>query len=434
MTNYRNFKTVAFVPAKGSSDRILNKNLAVMNGEFLFKHKLRQLLDCPLIDDVILDTDSDEIAEFASDLPIRRLVRPAHLATNATDGHELFAWECAQVPADLYIQALCTAPFVTADSLTRALDALLSAPEHDSLVAVTTAKHYLWANNEPVYGRGRIPNSVDLPTTTVEAMSLYICRASVLNTQKRFGTNPLLFPLSPMEAVDVNRPEDLLLAESIAAGVRAQDNLALGALAPYITSAMLSDITREMKLSLALPKAITGTGRFFGRAKTLLLDKPLATESWTGIFDALGSYQFVRPGDVVVVENRVPDHAYFGNLNAQLAMRSGAVGAVIDGVTRDQADVQRLGFPVFARGHYCVDIRFEGTVRAMNLPIEIGGVRIANNDYVFADSDGVVVLPATLWPEVKIRVLKGIEKEWRVGMAVALGLEASAIHRHLGDF
>lgn len=429
-----NLKIVAFVPVKGYSERIHNKNLAILDGEFLFKHKLRQLLDCPLIDGVVLDTDSDEIANYASDLAVKRLVRPAYLASNATDGHELFSWECAQIEADIYIQALCTAPFVTADTITRAIEALLSSPEHDSLVAVTTAKQYLWLDGRPAYGRGRIPNSVDLPETTIEAMSLYICRSSVLKEPRRFGLNPLLFHISPTEAVDVNWPEDLQLAEQMAAGVRAQENLALGALTPYITSAMLSDITREMGYSLAFPKEISGLGRFFGKAKTLLLDKPTTQESWKGIYGALDSYRFVRPGDVIVVENRVPDHAYFGNLNAQLAMRAGAVGAVIDGVTRDHADVERLGFPVFARGHYCVDIRYEGTVRAVNMPIEIGGVPIASGDYLFADDDGAVVLPSKLWPEVKPRVLEGIEKEWRVGMAVALGMAPSDIHRQFGDF
>jgi len=427
-------KTIAFVPAKGSSDRIHNKNLTVLDGEYLFKRKLRQLLECPLIDEVVLDTDSDEIAAYAADLPVRRLVRPAGMASNATDGHELFAWECAQVSADIYIQALCTAPFVSAETVTRALESLLAAPTQDSLVAVTTSKQYLWKDGEPIYGRGRIPNSVDLPSTMIEAMSLYICRASVLQTSKRFGLNPLLFSLNPTEAIDVNWPDDLHLAELVASGGRAQENLALGALAPYMTSAMLSDITREMGLSLALPKEITGAGRFFGKAKTLLLDKPAPGESWTGIYDALGSYRFVRPGDVIMVENRVHNHAYFGNLNAQLAMRAGAIGAVINGVTRDQADVQRLGFPVFSRGHYCVDIRYEGVVRAINTPIEIGNVRIESGDYVLADADGVVVLPARLWTEVKERVLKSIEKEWRVGMSVALGIPPEEIYRQLGQF
>jgi regulator of RNase E activity RraA/CMP-N-acetylneuraminic acid synthetase len=428
-------KIVAFVPAKGSSERIQNKNLSVLDGEYLFKRKLRQLLDCALIDEVYLDTDSDEIASLASDLPVKRLNRPPVLASNATDGHELFAWECAQVKADIYAQALCTAPFVGEETIDRALACLLSSESNDSLVAVTKAKQYLWEGVEPQYGRGRIPNSVDLPVTMIEAMSLYAVRHQVLPSGKRFGISPIVFELTPTENIDVNWPEDLHLAETIAAGARAQENLRLAALMPYLNSALLSDITREMGIpDCTLPKEITGHKRYFGRAKTLLLDQCQPGEPWQGIYDALDSYQFVRPGDVIMVENRVKDRAYFGNLNAQLAMRAGAVGAVVDGVTRDKDDVDKLGFSVFARGHYCADIKYEGTLRAMNNPIHIGNTPVSNGDYVFADSDGVVVVPKQHWPEIHRLALKAIEKEFKVGMSVAMGVPPKQIFDALGEF
>lgn len=427
-------KIVAFVPAKGTSERIPNKNLVVLDGEYLFKRKLRQLLECKVINEVFLDTDSDEIAALVTDLPVTVLKRPPALASNATDGHELFSWECSQVDADIYIQTLCTAPFVSADTLTRAITILEGSPAHDSLLAVYHTKQYTWSGGEPDYGRGRIPNSIDLPQLTVEAMSFYIAHASVTQLSKRFGRTPIFFPLNPTEMVDVNWPEDLQLAETIAAGMRAKENLTLAALAPYLSAAMISDIMREMGHALTLPQKISGRGSFFGRAKTLLLDQLQKGESATGIYDALDSYQFVRPGDVIVVENRVPECAYFGNLNAQLAMRAGAIGAVIDGMTRDKANVEKLGFPVFARGHYCVDIKCEGTVREMNLPIQIGGVQIENGDYVFADPDGVTIIPQALWPTVRECALKGIEKEWQVGMAVALGNSPKSIVKHLGEF
>jgi len=38
-------RVVAFVPAKGQSDRIANKNTVILDGEHLFKRKLRQLLE-----------------------------------------------------------------------------------------------------------------------------------------------------------------------------------------------------------------------------------------------------------------------------------------------------------------------------------------------------------------------------------------------------
>ncbi len=422
------------MPAKGSSSRIANKNLTILDGEYLFKRKLRQLLSCPSIDEVYLDTESDEIAELASDLPIKRLNRPLKLASNATDGHELFAWECQQVEAEIYVQALCTSPFVSADTVTRAITALDVAADHDSLIAVTHNKQYLWKGGQPVYGDGRIPNSVDLPQTTIESMSLYMVRSSILPNKKRFGKSPLLFQLNPLEAVDVNWPVDLNLAETISAGLRAHENLRLGALAPYLTSAMLSDITRDMGLELALPREITGSGRIFGRAKTLGLDSIQDGEKWQGIYNALDSYDFIRPGDVIMVRNSLRERAYFGNLNAQLAMRAGAIGAVIDGLTRDCAEVRRLGFPVFSHGHYCVDIKKEGTLRCMNTPIEIGGVRIENGDFIFADNDGVVVIPFRLWSEIRKLVFEGIEKEWKVGMAVALGFEPRTITDNYGEF
>jgi regulator of RNase E activity RraA/CMP-N-acetylneuraminic acid synthetase len=428
-------RIVAFVPAKGTSERIKNKNLAILDGEYLFKRKLRQLLETSLIEEVFLDTDSDDIAQLAADLPITRLVRPAHLATNATDGHELFSWECAQANADIYVQALCTAPFVDAGTIDLALRALLESSVNDSLVAVATHRQYLWHAGAPEYGYGRIPNSVDVEPTVIEAMSLYAVRKDVLPSRRRFGQAPLFFQLTPMEDVDVNWPDDLAFAELIAAGVRAKSNQRLGALLPHVTSALLSDLMREMGLRhQVLPREIKGRQRFFGRAKTLLLDKCAPGEPWDGIYNALDSYQFIRPGDVIVVENRVKDHAYFGGLNAQLAMRAGAVGAVIDGVTRDHDQVSNLGFPVFARGHYCVDIKFEGTLRSMNTPVSIEGTTVRNGDYVFADRDGVTIVPADKWGAVEAKLLDAIEKEFRVGLAVARGESPRLIHAVEGEF
>ena len=38
-------RVVAFVPAKGESRRIRNKNTAILDGEHLFRRKLLQLLE-----------------------------------------------------------------------------------------------------------------------------------------------------------------------------------------------------------------------------------------------------------------------------------------------------------------------------------------------------------------------------------------------------
>lgn len=433
----------AFVPAKGNSERIANKNLQILDGEHLFHRKLRQLLACPLIDTVYLDTESDLIAGLAADLPVRRLRRPEALANNATDGHTMFAWECANAaPADLYVQVLCTAPFVTADTVARAIQRMIDDPEADSLVGVASYRQYCWADGKPLYGEGRIPNSVELPPTIVEAMSLYIVRrrAGEAPPARRFGGKTILFDLDPTEQVDINNPADLAMAEALCAGHRAREVTRLRALQPYLSSPVLSDIAKEMGLRAVLPQSIgaTSPGKILGRARTLQLvaisPEERGGDRWRGIYEALDSYRFVRPGCVITVANEVPGHAYFGDLNATLAVRSGAVGAVIDGVTRDSRDVALLGLPVYARRSYCDDIKYEGTLGSMNMPIRIGEVPIRNDDMLFGDENGVVVIPNEMWPQVEAAAWDVLTNEARIRIMAARGHDVEQILAECGAF
>jgi regulator of RNase E activity RraA/CMP-N-acetylneuraminic acid synthetase len=430
-------RTVAFVPAKGESNRISNKNTVILDGEYLFKRKLKQLLACPEIDAVYLDTESDRIIELASDLPVKVIKRDPKLASNKTDGHELFANECAKVDADIYIQCLCTSPFITPETMTRAIKALKADKKADSLVAVQKRKQYTWAKGRPAYGEGRIPNSVDLPDTVIESMGLYMVRKKgKTRPKRRFGDKVVLFELSDEEAFDVNWPDDLALAERISAGYRAAHNAALDAIRPHLCSSLLADICKERGLKVLLPpgfKRISGRS-VLGVAKTLELRKLRKVDDWKGIYTALGTYNFVRPGDVIVVHNEVKDKAYFGDLNANIAIRSGAVGAVVDSFTRDSAELNGLEFSVFAQGISCDDIKYEGTVHAMNRPIRIGEVTINNGDYVYADDDGVLAIPAALWPAIRDEAMATLKKEFDIRYAIIMGEDVGKVLGTHGAF
>jgi regulator of RNase E activity RraA/CMP-N-acetylneuraminic acid synthetase len=436
-------RVVGFVPAKGSSDRIPSKNMRILDGEFLFRRKLRQMLESGVFDEVWLDTESEEIAGLAADLPVKVLRRDPALASNATDGHALFANECRAVPGgDIYVQALCTAPFVGPETFRRAVAALREAPQADSLVAVTQEKHYEWSGADPAYGRGRVPNSVDLPAHTIEAMSLYMMRASSPDfPDKRFGRSPLLFELTTRERLDINWQEDLDLAETICAGERQREVMLFRALRPHLSACVFSDLTKEMGLNCTLPAAIKPLAgrRILGRAKTLRLVAlpPGATResgAWKGIYDALKSYAFLRAGDVIVVSTTVPDRAYFGELNAHLAMRAGVVGVVVDGFTRDIEAVAPLDLPVFARGAWANDIKYEGTTGAMNVEVAIEGIPVRNNDVVFADADACVVIPRERWDEVLKASLDAIVNESRVRLNAALGRPVNELLEKFGYF
>lgn len=214
-------KTVAFVPAKGSSERIPSKNLRLLYGKPLVLYTVEKLLRCREVDEVVLDSDSDDVLDLAAHLPCRRMKREAAMASNRTDGHELFMNQVEATDADLVVQVLCTSPFLRSETVDLAVRTLKDDPQYDSAMLMCSQKLYQWKDGQPLYGTGRIPNSVDLDPTVFESMGMYVVRrATALQHRRRFGLNPFMVFATPMEAVDVNNPDDLELAALIASGLR----------------------------------------------------------------------------------------------------------------------------------------------------------------------------------------------------------------------
>jgi len=100
------------------------------------------------------------------------------------------------------------------------------------------------------------------------------------------------------------------------------------------------------------------------------------------------------PGDVVVVDYKgYMRAAAIGDLMAFGAKARGLAGIVIDGATRDAAQIVELGFPVFSRG-LCITGPTKAQGGQVGVPVTVGGCVIHPGDIVVGDSDGLVVVPA----------------------------------------
>lgn len=429
-------KVAAFLPVKGTSSRVENKNIALLDGKPLFLHTLEKLLECSFIDDVYLDTESDAIISMADHLGCRVLKRDPALANNKTDGNRLFMNEVKQVDADIYLQILCTSPFIDKKTIQKSIEAVDSG-NFDSAVLVNRQKQYTWRNGVPVYDLNNIPNSVDLEDTIIETMGLYVMRReAAFSTNRRIGERPCLIEATPLEAIDVNWPDDFKLANLIAAGVREKDRILLENIKGQLNSSMLSDILDDLGVSAVVNglKPNFDGAKIFGRAKTLKIRALNEGEDFRGIYDALQSYHTIVPNDVIVVENEINDFAYFGELNANLAIRAGASGAIVGGMTRDSADVVKLGLPVFAEGNKCRDVRGRATLDSINKPVAIHGVEINPGDLVFADCEGVVVIPRKLEDKVLELAFSVARKEKSVLLDIAGGIGVDQLVNRNGEF
>jgi 4-hydroxy-4-methyl-2-oxoglutarate aldolase len=147
-------------------------------------------------------------------------------------------------------------------------------------------------------------------------------------------------------------------------------------------------------------RPLPGKNKFAGWARTIACsdiyhvpDDPYSVE-----IEAVDS---LLPGEVAVVSTQKSvRNAPWGELLSTAAKARGARGAVIDGLVRDVGKIEQLGFPVFAAGIKPVDSMGRGIVTAYNVPVECGEVMVMPGDFVFADCDGVVVIPKASVREV----------------------------------
>lgn len=413
--------------------------MKLLDGKPIFLHTLEKIANMQIFDEVWLDTESDQIIEAATHVNCKVMKRDPELATNKTDGHQLFLNEVKHTDADIVLQILGTSPFISEDTITRTVQVLIENPQHDSAVLVQRAKQYTWINERPAYNFENIPNSKDLPETIIESMGLYAVRREVaLETGKRIGNKPYLIDASPLDAIDVNWPADFELANLIAAGKRERERNLFQNLCAQLSTAMLSDVMDD--LGISENQLVFGlisnqeNGRLFARAKTLRLRAIKEGEDFTGIYEALQSYATIIPNDVIVVENEVPDCAYFGELNANLAVRCGAAGAIIGGTTRDNEQVKRLNFQTFSTGYVGRDVRKRAVVDTINQPISLMGVTVNPGDLIFADSEGVAVIPQQYEKAVLDEMLKRLKNERNILLTIAEGGDIQELVNSFGFF
>ena len=131
------------------------------------------------------------------------------------------------------------------------------------------------------------------------------------------------------------------------------------------------------------------------------IDQLAAEGDWDRRYYARAAEE-ARPGDVVVAELGGADgHVLFGGMGALGIKLRGAAGVVIDGGSRDLAEL--LGetfadFPVFARFFDVTTTSWLGV--EWNAPVRIGTATVLPGDVVVADETGVLFFPAHLVGDV----------------------------------
>jgi regulator of RNase E activity RraA len=108
------------------------------------------------------------------------------------------------------------------------------------------------------------------------------------------------------------------------------------------------------------------------------------------------------------------------------------VGAVVNGFHRDTPKMLEQNWPVFSRGRYAQDSSVRTQVADFRCPIEVGGVSVNPGDLVFADIDGVLIVPQELEQEVVEQALVKARAENVVRREIENGMSSTAAFEKYG--
>jgi len=180
-------------------------------------------------------------------------------------------------------------------------------------------------------------------------------------------------------------------------------------------AAVISDIldslgAREQAMSADIRPIYQGA-IVVGRAYTTLTADiyKVIDDPYKGEIEAVDS---LKPNDIMVVcTNRSTRTCFWGELLSTAARARGSRGIVIDGYTRDVAQITAMQFPTFATGMSVLDSANRSVVIDHGCPVNCGDVLVNTGDIIFGDIDGVVVIPQELEKKVIPLALEKVGKE-----------------------
>ena len=212
-------KKIAIITARGGSKRIPKKNIKEFCGKPIIAYSIEAALKSSIFDEVMVSTDSEEIAmiakHYGADVPFMRS------EATSNDWKEVLADYTARGKQfDLLCCIYPTAPFITAEKLRQA-ESLLEHEKADSLMPVVRfnfppQRGLLIKDNRAgyQYPEFETARSQDLEPIYHDCGQFYFCRTEALLKYSSLVTPNIVPMIVPDEEVqDIDSPSDWQIAE-----------------------------------------------------------------------------------------------------------------------------------------------------------------------------------------------------------------------------
>jgi len=214
---------LAVILARGGSKGIPRKNLVPIGGVPLLGRSIIAAKRCEAISNVVVSTDSLEIAQVARDYGAEVVDRPAELASDQASSEsallqatETWGRLCGK-SCNLLLLIQCTSPFQDPADMQAVID-VVSSGRYNSCITVTETFRYYWAEDAdgwhmPYQERGR---RQERSPWFEEAGSLYCVRYEAFVAEANLFVPPVGAHVIPWwRSFEIDEPQDVQLAEAL---------------------------------------------------------------------------------------------------------------------------------------------------------------------------------------------------------------------------
>jgi CMP-N-acetylneuraminic acid synthetase len=208
-------KITAVIPIRKGSQRVPDKNFKdFYKGKSLLELKIESLKEIELIDDIVVNTDSDLAIEIAKKLGVSYFRREDYYASSKCTNSEHWENLAQTTDSDFIIHTPCTAPLIKSSTYYDFINRFMLS-DNDSVNTVGLVKDYMWLDNKPLnYDVTKVQNSQDLPDVYKLTFGIsMISKQLMLKKRNLVGNNPLFYLVDEIEEIDIDTPLDFEFAK-----------------------------------------------------------------------------------------------------------------------------------------------------------------------------------------------------------------------------
>ena len=138
-------KVTAFIPARGGSKGISNKNIKKFAGKPLIVHSIEYSLDSKHVDEVVVSTDDSKISNIAESAGAKVIKRPPDLSTDTATTESVIEHylNLSKTKAEIIVLLQATSPLRPKGSLDKALNHFQKGG-YDSLLSICPTHRFFW--------------------------------------------------------------------------------------------------------------------------------------------------------------------------------------------------------------------------------------------------------------------------------------------------